>query len=113
MPSAYAFCSISMRRMLGRCTIVTRGAALSVSLVRSAPWTRLLAKSSAFRYPVDKVAIALVPTSIRAFSMTRNICLMPSCTPPTSVPTAGRSAPNVSWQVVEAFRPILCSTVVT
>ena len=57
--------------------------------------------------------MALVPTIIRASSMTLNICLMPSCTPPTRVPTAGRSAPNVSSQVVDAFRPILCSTVVT
>ena len=60
--------------------------------------------------------MALVPTIIRASSMTLNICLMPSCTPPTRVPTAGRpllTAPNVSSQVVDAFRPILCSTVVT
>src|SRR6204780_2324157 len=57
--------------------------------------------------------MALAPTIIRASSMTLNICRMPSCTPPTRMPTAGRSAPNVSSHVVEAFRPILCSTVVT
>ena len=56
--------------------------------------------------------MALVPTIIRASSMTMNICLMPSCTPPTRVPTAGRSAPKVTSQVVEALRPILCSTLV-
>ena len=61
---------------------------------------------------MDSVAIALVPTIIRAYSMIMNICLMPSCTPPTSVPTAGCSAPKVSSQVVETFRPILCSTLV-
>ena len=47
--------------------------------------------------------------------MTVNICLMPSCTPPTRVPTAGlpRSPPKVSSQVVETLRPILCSMLVT
>ncbi len=44
--------------------------------------------------------------------MMTNICLMPSCTSPTSVPTAGRSPPKVSSQVVDAFSPILCSTLV-
>ena len=38
---------------------------------------------------MDSVAIALVPTIIRAYSMTLNICAMPSCTSPTSQPTAG------------------------
>ena len=93
--------------------MVTRGADLSAACVRSAPWTRVLAYSSALRYPVERVAIALVPTIIRANSMTRNICAMPSCTPPTSHPTAGVPAPKVSSHVVEAFRPILCSTLVT
>ena len=58
---------------------------------------------------MDRVAIAFVPTIIRACSMTMNICLMPSCTPPTRVPTAGCRAPKLSSQVVEAFSPILCS----
>ena len=49
MPSAYDFCSISMRRTSGWWVIVTRGAALSSIWVRSAPWTRPLAYSSAFR----------------------------------------------------------------
>ena len=93
--------------------IVTRGAALSVICRRSAPCTRLRAKSRAFRYPVDRVEMALVPTIIRADSMIRNICRMPSWTPPTRVPTAGCSAPKVSSQVVETFSPILCSTPVT
>ena len=57
--------------------------------------------------------MALVPTIIRASSITMNICLMPSCFPPTRVPTAGPGrAPKVTSQVVEAFRPILCSTLV-
>src|SRR6516165_6957113 len=56
--------------------------------------------------------MALVPTIIRASSMILNICRIPSCTPPTRVPTAGRLAPKVSSQVVEALRPILCSTLV-
>ena len=95
--------------------IVTRGEVLSSCLVRSGPCTRFLAKSSALRYPVERVSIALLPTIIRACSMIMNICLMPSCTPPTRVPTAGRSGspPNVSSQVVETFRPILCSRLVT
>ena len=58
--------------------MVTRGAVLSAILARSAPCTRVLAYSSAFRYPVDRVAIALVPTIIRAASMIMNICRMPS-----------------------------------
>ena len=63
---------------------------------------------------MDRVSIALKPTIIRACSMTMNICLMPSCTPPTRVPTAGRpgSPPKVSSHVVETLRPILCSTLV-
>src|ERR1700760_3066635 len=51
--------------------------------------------------------------TMRACSMTWNIWRMPSCTPPTRVPTAGCSPPKVISQVVEAFRPILCSTLVT
>ena len=61
---------------------------------------------------MDSVPIALTPMIIRACSMIWNICRMPSWTPPTRVPIAGRSAPNVSSQVVEAFSPILCSTLV-
>ena len=59
--------------------------------------------------------MAFVPTSIRACSITSNICAMPSCTSPSSQPTAGHAvvAPKVSSQVVDAFRPILCSTPVT
>ena len=63
---------------------------------------------------MDRVAIALVPTIIRAYSMIWNICAMPSCTSPSSVPTAGRRARRrCSSQVVETLRPILCSTLVT
>ena len=40
---------------------------------------------------MDSVAIALVPTIIRAYSMTLNICAMPSCTSPTQ-PAHGRDA---------------------
>ena len=58
--------------------------------------------------------MALVPTIIRAYSITWNICAIPSCTPPSSQPTAGRPCPpRVSSQVVEALMPILCSTPVT
>ncbi len=58
--------------------------------------------------------MALVPTIIRACSMTSNICAMPSCTSPTSQPMAGTPCwPSDSSQVVETFRPILCSTLVT
>ena len=59
--------------------------------------------------------MAFVPTIIRACSMTWNICAMPSCTSPTSQPTAGMLSisPKRSSQVVEALRPILCSTFVT
>ncbi len=46
--------------------------------------------------------------------MTSNICAMPSCTSPSSQPLAGVPCwPNVSSQVVETLRPILCSTLVT
>ena len=63
---------------------------------------------------MDSVAIALVPTIIRACSITSNICAMPSCTSPTSQPTAGVPCwPSDSSQVAETFRPILCSTLVT
>src|ERR1700742_4249426 len=94
--------------------MVTRGAVLSVIWVRAAPWTRDLAYSSAFRYPVDSVAIALVPTIMRACSMTSNICAMPLCTSPTSQPLAGTSCcPSESSQVADTLRPILCSTFVT
>ena len=58
--------------------------------------------------------MAFVPTIIRAYSMTWNICAMPSWTSPSRKPVAGTPwAPNVSSQVAEAFRPILCSTLVT
>ena len=59
--------------------------------------------------------MALVPTSIRAYSMTRNIWAIPSWTSPSSQPTAGRdsSSPKRSSQVVETFRPILCSMLAT
>ena len=43
MPSAYDFCIISDRRTSGWWVMVTRGAALSVILVRSGPCTRVLA----------------------------------------------------------------------
>jgi len=49
MPSAYAFCIISIRRTSGWWVMVTRGAVLSAIWARSAPWTRVLAYSSAFR----------------------------------------------------------------
>ncbi len=93
--------------------MLTRGALLSVIWVRSAPWMRSLANSSALRYPVDNVAIALVPTIIRANSMIRNICAMPLWLSPSRVPTAGCLSPKVTSQVVDTFRPILCSTLVT
>ena len=58
--------------------------------------------------------MALVPTIIRAYSITWNICAMPSCTSPSSQPVAGVPCwPKVSSQVVDTFRPILCSTPVT
>ena len=64
---------------------------------------------------MDSVAIALVPTIIRANSMILNICAMPSCTSPSRVPTAGMpsTSPKRTSQVVETLRPILCSTLVT
>src|ERR1700731_3283676 len=58
--------------------------------------------------------MALVPTIIRACSITSNIWAMPLCTSPTSQPLAGTSCwPSDSSQVAEAFSPILCSTLVT
>ena len=58
--------------------------------------------------------MALVPTIIRACSITWNICAMPSCTSPSSQPLAGTSpSPKVTSQVVEPRIPILCSTPVT
>ena len=58
--------------------------------------------------------MALVPTSIRAFSMTWNICAMPSCTSPSSQPLAGSlPSPKVTSQVVETLMPIFFSTPVT
>ncbi len=58
--------------------------------------------------------MAFVPTIMRAYSMTWNICAMPSCTSPSSQPLAGVPCwPNVSSQVVDTLRPILCSTFVT
>ena len=63
---------------------------------------------------MESVAIALVPTIIRAYSMIWNICAMPSCTSPSRVPTAGvPCSPKLTSQVVETLRPILCSTLVT
>ena len=57
--------------------------------------------------------MALVPTIIRAYSITSNICAMPSCTSPSRWPTAGTPCcPNVSSQVADALSPILCSTFV-
>jgi hypothetical protein len=47
---------------------------------------------------------------MRAYSMTLNICAMPSCTSPTSTP---RASSKVISQVEEALRPILSSTLVT
>ncbi len=105
---------MSIRRTSGWCVMVTRGAVRSRNCVMSAPCTRCLAYSSAVRYPLDSVAIALVPTIIRAYSITWNICAMPSCTSPSSQPTAGvPCAPKVNSQVVETLMPILCSTPVT
>ena len=49
MPSANDFWVISDRRTSGWWVIVTRGAVLSEVWVRSAPWTRVLAYSRAFR----------------------------------------------------------------
>ena len=58
--------------------------------------------------------MALVPTIMRACSMTSNICAMPSWVSPTSQPLAGLSCwPSDSSHVAETFRPILCSTLVT
>ncbi len=62
--------------------------------------------------------MALVPTIIRAFSMTSNICAMPLCTSPSSQPFAGSppptcGSPKVTSQVLETLMPILCSTLVT
>ena len=60
------------------------------------------------------VAMAFVPTIIRAYSMTLNICAMPSWTSPISQPWAGTPFwPNVISQVVETLRPIFFSTLVT
>ena len=56
--------------------------------------------------------MAFVPTIMRAYSMTLNICAMPSCTSPTSQPIAGSCSPKVISQVVETFRPIFFSTLV-
>ncbi len=50
---------------------------------------------------------------MRAFSMTRNIWLMPSCTSPSSQPWAGAPSPNVTSHVVETLMPIFFSTFVT
>ena len=57
--------------------------------------------------------MALVPTIIRAFSMTWNIWAMPLWVSPNRVPTAGFSPPKVSSHVVETFSPIFFSTLVT
>ena len=57
--------------------------------------------------------MALVPTIIRAFSMTWNIWAMPSWTSPSSQPWAGSFSPKVTSQVLETLMPILCSTFVT
>ncbi len=118
MASEKDFCTIRERRTSGWCVIVTRGAVLSAAWLRSEPCTRVLAYSSALRYPVERVAIALLPTIIRAFSMTWNICAMPSWTSPSSQPLAGSppptpESPKVSSQVLETLIPILCSTLVT
>ena len=62
--------------------------------------------------------MALVPTIIRAFSMTWNIWAMPSWTSPSSQPWAGsppptRGSPKVTSQVLDTLMPILFSTLVT
>ena len=57
--------------------------------------------------------MALVPTIIRAFSMTWNIWAIPLCTSPSSQPLAGSFSPKVTSQVFETLMPILCSTLVT
>ncbi len=49
MPSAYAFWVSSERRTSGWWVMVTRGAVLSMNCEMSAPCTRSLAYSSAFR----------------------------------------------------------------
>ena len=74
-----------------------------------------MAYSSALRYPLESVAIALVPTIIRALSMIWNICAMPSWTSPSSVPTAGMpsTSPKRTSHVVDTLMPILSSTLVT
>ncbi len=56
--------------------------------------------------------MAFVPTIMRANSMMRNIWRMPSCLSPISQPLAGCWSPNVISQVLDALRPILCSTFV-
>ena len=56
--------------------------------------------------------MALVPTSIRACSITWNIWAMPSCTSPSSQPFAGTPSPKVSSQVVDTLMPIFFSTLV-
>ena len=57
--------------------------------------------------------MALVPTIIRAFSITWNICAMPSCTSPSSQPLAGSFSPKVTSQVLDTLMPIFFSTLVT
>ncbi|CAM5393099.1 hypothetical protein SCALM49S_10114 [Streptomyces californicus] len=56
--------------------------------------------------------MAFVPTIMRANSMMRNIWRMPSCLSPISQPLAGCWSPNVISQVLDALRPICCSTFV-
>ena len=50
---------------------------------------------------------------MRAYSITWNICAMPSWTSPTSRPRHGAPSPSVSSHVAEALMPIFFSTFVT
>ena len=83
MPSLTDFCSMSERRTSGCSMMRTRGDALSMIFNMLPPCTRSFAYESAFKYAVDAVAIDFTPMNMRACSMTRNICAMPSCTSPT------------------------------
>ena len=65
--------------------IGTRGADLSAASARSAPCNPLVGILEGIEIAVDIVAADLVPIVIRACSMTRNICLIPSWTPPTRI----------------------------
>ena len=64
------FNSSSIRLMSGCSMIRTRGDALSIALARSGLGHALRAYASAFRYAVETVDKDLMPTAMRACSMT-------------------------------------------